>query len=229
MNFAGRSKLECRAGRSGGKRGQPQKQRHCNHTHSNLSSLQSQSQLSTWPQSYLYTLPQSSITPQSREWCYQLLTTLPLKAEIVDAPPPTLTNDSTTWPTKLRRREALRPSWRRSQLCRAMFRIKTRLQLMSSWRNSRNQYVRLGGLFECADTMGQPEAWQTTHTILQDSSCPIEARLFAATTLKGKVRSNEPPLKCWLILSTDHLRFASAAYRVLDITARLNTSVAPAI
>lgn len=38
----------------------------------------------------------------------------------------------------------------------------------------------------------QPEAWQTTHAILQDSSSPIDARLFAATTLKGKVRARKP-------------------------------------
>ncbi|KIW13684.1 hypothetical protein PV08_08875 [Exophiala spinifera] len=31
------------------------------------------------------------------------------------------------------------------------------------------------------------EAWNTTHAILQDSSIPVEARLFAATTLKGKI------------------------------------------
>ncbi|OAG41582.1 hypothetical protein AYO21_04284 [Fonsecaea monophora] len=31
------------------------------------------------------------------------------------------------------------------------------------------------------------EAWNTTHAILQDSSAPAEARLFAATTLKGKL------------------------------------------
>jgi transportin-3 len=33
----------------------------------------------------------------------------------------------------------------------------------------------------------QSEAWNTTHAILQDQSAPQEARLFAATTLKGKV------------------------------------------
>ncbi|KIW34077.1 uncharacterized protein PV07_00877 [Cladophialophora immunda] len=31
------------------------------------------------------------------------------------------------------------------------------------------------------------EAWNTTHAILQDSAVPAEARLFAATTLKGKI------------------------------------------
>lgn len=34
----------------------------------------------------------------------------------------------------------------------------------------------------------QSEAWNTTHAMLQNSSLPVEARLFAATTLKGKVR-----------------------------------------
>src|SRR5271154_4170089 len=34
---------------------------------------------------------------------------------------------------------------------------------------------------------GQPEAWNTTHTILQAPGTAVEARLFAATTLKGKV------------------------------------------
>jgi transportin-3 len=33
-----------------------------------------------------------------------------------------------------------------------------------------------------------PDAWTVTGTILQDSSITVEARLFAATTLKGKVR-----------------------------------------
>ena len=33
------------------------------------------------------------------------------------------------------------------------------------------------------------EAWNTTHNILQDLSTAPEARLFAATTLKGKVRA----------------------------------------
>ena len=80
-------------------------------------------------------------------------------------------------------------SWQRCRQCRVMCRAKTRQPRTSSWRNFRNQYVRLGCCFECADIMQQSEAWQTTHTMLQDSSCPIEARLFAATTLKGKVRS----------------------------------------
>ncbi|KAL2433279.1 mRNA transport regulator MTR10 [Exophiala dermatitidis] len=31
------------------------------------------------------------------------------------------------------------------------------------------------------------EAWTTTHAILRDTSAPVEARLFAATTLKGKI------------------------------------------
>ncbi|KAK5445198.1 Nuclear import receptor [Exophiala xenobiotica] len=31
------------------------------------------------------------------------------------------------------------------------------------------------------------EAWNATHAILQDFSIPVEARLFAATTLKGKI------------------------------------------
>lgn len=36
-------------------------------------------------------------------------------------------------------------------------------------------------------THRQSEAWNLTHTMLQDSSTLPEARLFAATTLKGKV------------------------------------------
>jgi hypothetical protein len=36
------------------------------------------------------------------------------------------------------------------------------------------------------------EAWNATHAILQDFSIPVEARLFAATTLKGKVRRPLP-------------------------------------
>ncbi|KAI9799495.1 MAG: Nuclear import receptor [Piccolia ochrophora] len=32
-----------------------------------------------------------------------------------------------------------------------------------------------------------PEAWSTTHTLLQSSDAPVEAKLFAATTLKGKI------------------------------------------
>lgn len=35
--------------------------------------------------------------------------------------------------------------------------------------------------------LSQSEAWNATHAILQDSKAPVEARLFAATTLKGKV------------------------------------------
>ncbi|KIW99919.1 uncharacterized protein Z518_10847 [Rhinocladiella mackenziei CBS 650.93] len=31
------------------------------------------------------------------------------------------------------------------------------------------------------------EAWNTTHEMLRDSSAPVEAKLFAATTLKGKI------------------------------------------
>ncbi|RMZ76746.1 hypothetical protein DV737_g4727, partial [Chaetothyriales sp. CBS 132003] len=31
------------------------------------------------------------------------------------------------------------------------------------------------------------EAWNSTHAILRDASAPVEARLFAATTLKGKI------------------------------------------
>ena len=33
----------------------------------------------------------------------------------------------------------------------------------------------------------QSEAWTTTHSILSSSEASIEAKLFAATTLKGKV------------------------------------------
>jgi len=39
-----------------------------------------------------------------------------------------------------------------------------------------------------AKSASQPEAWTTTHAILQNSDSAIEARLFAATTLKGKVK-----------------------------------------
>ena len=39
-----------------------------------------------------------------------------------------------------------------------------------------------------ADQPSQPEAWTTTHAILQSPDSAVEARLFAATTLKGKVR-----------------------------------------
>ncbi|OAX76982.1 hypothetical protein ACJ72_08724 [Emergomyces africanus] len=31
------------------------------------------------------------------------------------------------------------------------------------------------------------EAWTTTHALLQSAEIPAEAKLFAATTLKGKV------------------------------------------
>lgn len=33
----------------------------------------------------------------------------------------------------------------------------------------------------------QIEAWTTTHALLQSPDVPVEAKLFAATTLKGKV------------------------------------------
>lgn len=33
----------------------------------------------------------------------------------------------------------------------------------------------------------QTEAWTTTHAILQSHESTVEAKLFAATTLKGKV------------------------------------------
>lgn len=36
--------------------------------------------------------------------------------------------------------------------------------------------------------MQQIEAWTTTHALLQSPDVPVEAKLFAATTLKGKVR-----------------------------------------
>ncbi|RVX67628.1 hypothetical protein B0A52_08157 [Exophiala mesophila] len=36
------------------------------------------------------------------------------------------------------------------------------------------------------------EAWNATHAILQDSKAPVEARLFAATTLKGKAYALNP-------------------------------------
>lgn len=47
-----------------------------------------------------------------------------------------------------------------------------------------------------ADAMGahleplvglKAEAWTTTHDILQSQTAPLEGKLFAATTLKGKV------------------------------------------
>ncbi|MCJ1383986.1 Nuclear import receptor [Xylographa soralifera] len=48
-----------------------------------------------------------------------------------------------------------------------------------------------------------PEAWTSTHTILSSPDVPLEAKLFAATTLKGKIiydldqipRSSLPPLR----------------------------------
>ncbi|KAJ5095055.1 hypothetical protein N7532_007346 [Penicillium argentinense] len=36
-------------------------------------------------------------------------------------------------------------------------------------------------------TVLQIEAWQTTHALLQSPDVPVEAKLFAATTLKGKI------------------------------------------
>lgn len=39
--------------------------------------------------------------------------------------------------------------------------------------------------------MQQMEAWSTTHSILQSSDAAVEAKLFAATTLKGKVGVRE--------------------------------------
>lgn len=35
----------------------------------------------------------------------------------------------------------------------------------------------------------QIEAWTTTHALLQSPDVPVEAKLFAATTLKGKVNT----------------------------------------
>ena len=63
------------------------KQRHCNHTHQpvftsiNVTALHSGTHLSLQP---------SSVISHSRnnEWCYQFLTILPLKAEIVEAHAP---------------------------------------------------------------------------------------------------------------------------------------------
>lgn len=41
--------------------------------------------------------------------------------------------------------------------------------------------------WEMADNVFQTEAWNTTHSMLQSTSTTVEAKLFAATTLKGKV------------------------------------------
>ena len=43
-----------------------------------------------------------------------------------------------------------------------------------------------------ADRILQSEAWNTTHAILQSRNCSVEAKLFAATTLKGKVIRDSP-------------------------------------
>ena len=74
-----------------------------------------------------------------------------------------------------------------------------------------------------------PEAWTTTHAILQNSDSPVEARLFAATTLKGKVS-----LKVLLSPSLhvlqgviDHLRPPPIARDRLGPIARLSDITSP--
>lgn len=59
---------------------------------------------------------------------------------------------------------------------------------MNSWRSSRNLYVS-SMIDTCSANSLQVEAWTTTHALLQSPDVPVEAKLFAATTLKGKVRA----------------------------------------
>lgn len=42
---------------------------------------------------------------------------------------------------------------------------------------------------DLTDSFSQPEAWKETHVLLSSPNTVAEAKLFAATTLKGKVRN----------------------------------------
>lgn len=49
--------------------------------------------------------------------------------------------------------------------------------------------VCMRGNLSLHSNASQIEAWTTTHALLQSPDVPVEAKLFAATTLKGKVTS----------------------------------------
>ena len=77
----------------------------------------------------------------------------------------------------------------------------------------------------------QPEAWTFGHAVLQSESIGVEAKLFAASTLKGKVCCGYPsPIPAiggvqgkavWLTMGlSDYLRLAPAATRFAGFIAR---------
>lgn len=95
-----------------------------------------------------------------------------------------------------------------------MARDKRSHKPMSSWSSSRNRYVKPGVTVISlkSDHKFQSEAWHTTHAILQSPESSDEAKLFAATTLKGKVGQLSVPLSgLALMFSTDHIRSPSTA------------------
>ena len=59
---------------------------------------------------------------------------------------------------------------------------------MSISRNFKNRLVREPLRLGISLTFDQTDAWQTTHAILESPDATSESKLFAATTLKGKVR-----------------------------------------
>lgn len=64
---------------------------------------------------------------------------------------------------------------------------------------------RFGALDETGWLMlTQTEAWNITHSILQSSEASIESKLFAATTLKGKV-IQIPDLYTAKLIKIDHI------------------------
>lgn len=52
----------------------------------------------------------------------------------------------------------------------------------------------------------QLEAWTVTHELLQSPDVQVEAKLFAATTLKGKVNKSLSLVRGSVCAVTDHSR-----------------------
>jgi hypothetical protein len=64
-------------------------------------------------------------------------------------------------------------------------------------------YLERNGWADGWDSVEQPEAWNFGHAVLQSDTISVEAKLFAASTLKGKVRV---PWRGWMMRSTRGIR-----------------------
>lgn len=121
----------------------------------------------------------------------------------------------------------MRQFWQLWQLCKVMWTALKSHKPTSISRSSRSLYVQ-GSLQQMISMKLielpalQSEAWTITHSILSSSEAAAEAKLFAATTLKGKVW-RRGRLVWPLLIFKDHIRLRPVASGIFTVPTRFSS------